>query len=147
MNVFPNIVTPNLSSTYTKNGPVFEFCLDQIWSALDEEDYLTATQHFLLSRHIHTSLQLESQQSGNLLSMFPVLTRQWAAISHFRTTILQVCHNGLIYRLQFFFLMREKNWLHYCRSFILSEFCILRLNRFISNCKNICNVANAKFLS
>lgn len=68
---------------------------EKIWSALDEEDYLTATQHFLLSRHIHTSLQLESQQSGNLLSMFPVLTRQWAAISHFRTTILQGCRTVL----------------------------------------------------
>ncbi|XP_048738272.2 conserved oligomeric Golgi complex subunit 1-like isoform X1 [Ostrea edulis] len=75
-----------------------KFLLDmpeKIWSALDEEDYLTATRHFLLSRHIHTSLQLESQQSGNLLTLFPVLTRQWAAISHFRTTILQGCRNVL----------------------------------------------------
>ena len=68
----------------------FKPVLFQIWSALDEQDYLMATRHFLLSRHIHTSLQLESQQTGNLLTLFPVLTRQWAAISHFRTTILQV---------------------------------------------------------
>lgn len=68
---------------------------EKIWSALDEEDYLTATRHFLLSRHIHTGLQLESQKSGNLLTMFPVLTRQWAAISHFRSTILQGCRTVL----------------------------------------------------
>ncbi|XP_078314563.1 conserved oligomeric Golgi complex subunit 1-like isoform X2 [Crassostrea virginica] len=68
---------------------------EKIWSALDEQDYLMATRHFLLSRHIHTSLQLESQQTGNLLTLFPVLTRQWAAISHFRTTILQGCRSVL----------------------------------------------------
>ncbi|XP_033750084.1 conserved oligomeric Golgi complex subunit 1-like [Pecten maximus] len=62
---------------------------EKIWSALDRNDYLTATRHYLLSRHIHTSLQLDSQQSPDLLHRFPVLNRQWAAISHFRATILQ----------------------------------------------------------
>ncbi|KAK3097887.1 hypothetical protein FSP39_014178 [Pinctada imbricata] len=68
---------------------------EKIWSALDTSDYLTAARHYLLSRHVHTSLQLDSQQSPDLLSMFPVLTRQWAAISHFRSTILQGCRSLL----------------------------------------------------
>ncbi|XP_071171265.1 conserved oligomeric Golgi complex subunit 1-like [Mytilus edulis] len=68
---------------------------EKIWSSLDDKDYLTATRHYLLSRHIHTSLQLESQHSTDLLSWFPVLTRQWAAISHFRSTILSGCRGTL----------------------------------------------------
>ncbi|KAK2188068.1 hypothetical protein NP493_145g03017 [Ridgeia piscesae] len=47
-------------------------------------------QLFLLARHVHTGLQLDTQQSARILTSFPVLTRQWAAIGHFRSTILQV---------------------------------------------------------
>ncbi|KAI0208088.1 Conserved oligomeric Golgi complex subunit 1 [Lamellibrachia satsuma] len=62
---------------------------EQIWSAIELGEYLHATQLFLLARHVHTGLQLDTQQSARILSSFPVLTRQWAAIGHFRTTILQ----------------------------------------------------------
>ena len=57
---------------------------------MDSGDYLTGTQLYLLARHINTSLHLDGQRSSKVLSWFPVLTRQWAAISHFKTTILQV---------------------------------------------------------
>ena len=62
----------------------------KIWSSVDSGDYLTGTQLYLLARHINTSLHLDSQRSTKVLSWFPVLTRQWAAISHFKTTILEV---------------------------------------------------------
>ncbi|XP_071095427.1 conserved oligomeric Golgi complex subunit 1-like isoform X2 [Haliotis cracherodii] len=68
---------------------------EKIWSSNDSRDYLTATQLYLLARHVNTSLQLNSQRSANILSWFPVLTRQWAAISHFKNTILQGCRNSL----------------------------------------------------
>jgi hypothetical protein len=64
----------------------------QVWSALDGRDYLTAARLYLISRHINTSLHLDSQHAPNVLSWFPVLTRQWAAISHFKSTILEVRH-------------------------------------------------------
>ncbi|KAK3579911.1 hypothetical protein CHS0354_012452 [Potamilus streckersoni] len=68
---------------------------ERIWSALESQDYLTASRLFLLSRHINTSLQLHSQHSSDFLYWFPVVSKQWAAISHFRSTILQGCR-GLL---------------------------------------------------
>ncbi|XP_076443565.1 conserved oligomeric Golgi complex subunit 1-like isoform X2 [Babylonia areolata] len=68
---------------------------EKIWSSVDSGDYLTGTQLYLLARHINTSLHLDSQRSSKVLSWFPVLTRQWAAISHFKTTILQECRSLL----------------------------------------------------
>ena len=58
---------------------------------MDAGQYLRATQLFLLARHANTGLQLGSHHAGKVHSWFPVLARQWAAISHFRATILQVC--------------------------------------------------------
>ncbi|CAH1796613.1 unnamed protein product [Owenia fusiformis] len=68
---------------------------EKIWSAMDDDQYLCATQLFLLARHINTSLQLDSQQSVRINTWFPVLSRQWAAISQFKTTILQGCRQLL----------------------------------------------------
>ncbi len=62
----------------------------QIWSAIDNQSFLYATQLFLLARHVNTGLQLDAQQAARILQWFPVLSRQWAVISHFRNTILQV---------------------------------------------------------
>ncbi|XP_064649759.1 conserved oligomeric Golgi complex subunit 1-like [Lineus longissimus] len=68
---------------------------EKVWSAIDTGNYLQATQLYLLARHINTALQLDSQQSAKIHSWFPVLARQWAAISHFRATILQGCKEVL----------------------------------------------------
>ncbi|XP_025076664.1 conserved oligomeric Golgi complex subunit 1-like [Pomacea canaliculata] len=75
-----------------------KFLLDmpeKIWSSVESGDYLASTQLYLLARHVNTSLHLDSQHSAKVLSWFPVLTRQWAAISHFRSTILQGCRTLL----------------------------------------------------
>ncbi|KAL8616686.1 hypothetical protein ACOMHN_031668 [Nucella lapillus] len=69
---------------------------EKIWSSVDSGDYLAGTQLYLLARHINTSLHLDGQRSTKVLSWFPVLTRQWAAISHFKATILQGCRALLI---------------------------------------------------
>ena len=69
----------------------------QIWTCLDMEDYLSASRLFLLAQHINTNLQLTSQGSQNFLYWFPVLNRQWAAISHFKFTILQVCISFVLF--------------------------------------------------
>ncbi|XP_013380864.1 conserved oligomeric Golgi complex subunit 1 [Lingula anatina] len=68
---------------------------ERIWSSVEEGHFLQATQLYLLARHVHTSLQMDSQKTGKILSHFPVLGKQWAAISHFRTTVLQGCRNTL----------------------------------------------------
>ncbi|XP_036366016.1 conserved oligomeric Golgi complex subunit 1 isoform X4 [Octopus sinensis] len=68
---------------------------EKMWSAVDSQEFLLAAQAFLLSRHVHTGLQLEAQCSASILSCFPVLSRQWTAISHFKATILQGCRKLL----------------------------------------------------
>ncbi|XP_034241484.1 conserved oligomeric Golgi complex subunit 1 [Thrips palmi] len=59
---------------------------EQIWVAVEREDYLLGTQLFLLARHIKTGFRLES--SSLLEEMMPVVTRQWAAISHFQEKLV-----------------------------------------------------------
>lgn len=68
---------------------------EKMWTCLDYEDYLSASRLYLLAQHINTSLHLSSQNAPNFLYWFPVLNRQWAAISHFKTTILQGCRQLL----------------------------------------------------
>ncbi|XP_022105215.1 conserved oligomeric Golgi complex subunit 1-like [Acanthaster planci] len=70
---------------------------EKIWSAIESSEHLIATELYLLACHIVSSLQLDSntQQSAQLLAWFPVLSRQWAAISHFKAGILQSCRKLL----------------------------------------------------
>ncbi|XP_062930613.1 conserved oligomeric Golgi complex subunit 1 isoform X1 [Mobula hypostoma] len=64
---------------------------EKIWSALESSHYLYATQMYLLCRHIHSILQLDSSGShySPVLARFPILVRQVAAAGHFRSSILQ----------------------------------------------------------
>ncbi|KAJ8304320.1 hypothetical protein KUTeg_017903 [Tegillarca granosa] len=52
-------------------------------------------QFYGVASQIKLLLDMPEKQSPQLLSWFPVLTRQWAAISHFRSTILQGCRSML----------------------------------------------------
>ncbi|XP_004693526.1 PREDICTED: conserved oligomeric Golgi complex subunit 1 [Condylura cristata] len=63
---------------------------EKIWSSMEASQYLHATQLYLLCCHLHSLLQLDSASSRNspVLSRFPILIRQVAAASHFRSTIL-----------------------------------------------------------
>jgi conserved oligomeric Golgi complex subunit 1 len=61
-----------------------------IWTNLDRENFLVATQLFILSRHISTGLQLDS--NNELMRKFPVVKKQWAFIlSPFYFTIKNSC--------------------------------------------------------
>ncbi|XP_062976132.1 conserved oligomeric Golgi complex subunit 1 [Elgaria multicarinata webbii] len=64
---------------------------EKIWSAMESSQYLYATQLYLLCCHLHGLLQLDSSGShySPILARFPILVRQVAAASHFRSTILQ----------------------------------------------------------
>ncbi|XP_062072911.1 conserved oligomeric Golgi complex subunit 1 [Lepus europaeus] len=63
---------------------------EKMWSAMEASRSLHATQLYLLCRHLHSLLQLESaaSRSSPVLARFPILVRQVAAASHFRSTIL-----------------------------------------------------------
>ncbi|XP_014442273.1 conserved oligomeric Golgi complex subunit 1 [Tupaia chinensis] len=63
---------------------------EKIWSSMEAAQYLQATQLYLLCCHLHSLLQLDSSNSrySPVLSRFPILIRQVAAASHFRSTIL-----------------------------------------------------------
>eukprot|EP00116_Pleurobrachia_bachei_P010099 sb/3470361/ len=61
---------------------------ERIWRAMEEQNYLIASQLYLLSRHIVTNLHIGTSAH---LTKFPVLAQQWGAISHFKSSILQGC--------------------------------------------------------
>ncbi|XP_028721118.1 conserved oligomeric Golgi complex subunit 1 isoform X3 [Peromyscus leucopus] len=63
---------------------------EKIWSSMETSQHLQATQLYLLCCHLHSLLQLDSSSSrySPILSRFPILIRQVAAASHFRSTIL-----------------------------------------------------------
>ncbi|XP_048221196.1 conserved oligomeric Golgi complex subunit 1 isoform X1 [Perognathus longimembris pacificus] len=62
---------------------------EKIWSAMEASQYLHATRLYLLCCHLHGLLQLDSSSRHSpILSRFPILVRQVAAASHFRSTIL-----------------------------------------------------------
>nr|CAD7402535.1 unnamed protein product [Timema cristinae] len=73
---------------------------EQIWSALEQENFILAAQLFLFARHISTGLQLQGSTEGGIDSQkvvqwFPVIVRQWSTISHFLHTILEGCQRTL----------------------------------------------------
>ncbi|XP_033096428.1 conserved oligomeric Golgi complex subunit 1-like [Anneissia japonica] len=70
---------------------------EKIWGAIENRQHLRGTQLYLLACHIMSSLQLDgvNQQSTQLLTWFPILSRQWAAVSHFKASILQSCRSML----------------------------------------------------
>lgn len=64
-----------------------------IWSRLDTKDYFVATQLFILSRHISTGLQLET--NSDVMRKLRVAKRQWNILSQFYFTIKQLCLDAL----------------------------------------------------
>ncbi|XP_004860624.1 conserved oligomeric Golgi complex subunit 1 isoform X1 [Heterocephalus glaber] len=64
---------------------------EKIWSSMEASQYLHATQLYLLCCHLRSLLQLDSSSSqySPILSRFPILIRQVAAASHFRSAILR----------------------------------------------------------
>ncbi|XP_022257947.1 conserved oligomeric Golgi complex subunit 1-like [Limulus polyphemus] len=71
----------------------------KMWEMLENNEYLNAVLVFLLARHTHTSLVLmpsNKVSAATVVKLFPVISRQWAVIKPFQTSILQVCQKALI---------------------------------------------------
>lgn len=60
---------------------------EQIWTALDNKEYLLAAQLFLLATHIHLGVEV-SPKAKNISEKFPVLSKQWEIISTCRKIII-----------------------------------------------------------
>ncbi|XP_066999265.2 conserved oligomeric Golgi complex subunit 1 isoform X2 [Anabrus simplex] len=96
-----NVKTERLSQNRTYHSIAVQIKIlmtlpEQIWSAVENEDYLLGTQLFLLARHINTGLQLQDGITANQVgTWFPVVARQWSAISHFRWAIPTGCEKKL----------------------------------------------------
>ncbi|XP_065060256.1 conserved oligomeric Golgi complex subunit 1-like [Rhopilema esculentum] len=65
---------------------------EKIWDALDRQDFMVAAQLYLLGHHIvNNSLHMNTGygNQSDVFANFPVLHHQWAAISHFKESILK----------------------------------------------------------
>ncbi|KAF9913049.1 Golgi transport complex subunit 1 [Linnemannia zychae] len=72
---------------------------EQIWRNMENHSYLTASRLYLISKAIYKNLNADaveaSSQSVKVMETFPVVGRQWDAVSHFKTQILQKSHAHL----------------------------------------------------
>ncbi|KAF9104248.1 Golgi transport complex subunit 1 [Mortierella sp. AM989] len=72
---------------------------EQIWKNMENSSYLTASRLFLISKAIYKNLNagmdVEESQSVKVMETFPVVGRQWDAVSHFKAQILQKSHHHL----------------------------------------------------
>ena len=64
---------------------------ERIWTSVDSQQYLNATKMYLFARHIHTNLSLNDE----IMNSYPVIERQWAAISHFYDSMCLGCDQVL----------------------------------------------------
>lgn len=67
---------------------------EQIWSSIDSQNFLLATQLFLLAQHIHYSLTFEVGDE-NLAKKYPIVSKQWGIINQFKNLILSFCNDCL----------------------------------------------------
>ncbi|KAF9582250.1 Golgi transport complex subunit 1, partial [Lunasporangiospora selenospora] len=66
---------------------------EQIWRNIESNNYLTAGRLFLISKAIYQNLKTNAEDGGDnsvdVMETFPVVGRQWDAVSHFKAQILQ----------------------------------------------------------
>ncbi|KAI1316956.1 Golgi transport complex subunit 1 [Mortierella claussenii] len=69
---------------------------EQIWRNMESSSYLTASRLYLISKAIYKNLSVgmedHDSQSVKVMTTFPVVGRQWDAVSHFKAQILQKSH-------------------------------------------------------
>ncbi|KAF9198755.1 Golgi transport complex subunit 1 [Haplosporangium sp. Z 27] len=73
---------------------------EQIWKNMENNSYLTASRLFRISKAIYISLNAgmddeEEDRPIKVMETFPVVGRQWDAVSHFKAQILQKSHQHL----------------------------------------------------
>ncbi|KAG2224520.1 hypothetical protein INT45_004365 [Circinella minor] len=62
---------------------------EQIWHALENHKYLHGARLYELARIVYEYLDSESDDEINIQAAFPVVQRQWDAVSFFRSQIIQ----------------------------------------------------------
>ncbi|KAJ3179642.1 Golgi transport complex subunit 1 [Geranomyces variabilis] len=63
---------------------------EQIWHAMEDDAYLKACSLYLVARQVYENLSTaEDSASLRPLHSFPVVKRQWNAVSHFRAQIVE----------------------------------------------------------
>nr|CAG8499016.1 2887_t:CDS:10 [Entrophospora candida] len=63
---------------------------EQIWRSLENHKYLNASRLYLIARLVYKNLQVQNDDVPfNISVTFPVVQRQWDAVSHFKSQILQ----------------------------------------------------------
>ncbi|XP_026741039.1 conserved oligomeric Golgi complex subunit 1 [Trichoplusia ni] len=71
---------------------------EKIWISIEAEDYVKATQLFIMARHINTGLQLQiggKTVKPGMQSLQRLVQQQWHSISNFNQTIIDVCKQKL----------------------------------------------------
>ncbi|KAF0488714.1 Conserved oligomeric golgi complex subunit 1 [Gigaspora margarita] len=63
---------------------------EQIWRSLESHKYLNASRLYLIAKLVYKNLQAHNEDAPfNVSVTFPVVQRQWDAVSHFKAQILQ----------------------------------------------------------
>uniref|UniRef100_A0A2A4JFR1 Conserved oligomeric Golgi complex subunit 1 n=1 Tax=Heliothis virescens TaxID=7102 RepID=A0A2A4JFR1_HELVI len=71
---------------------------EKIWTSIESEDYVKATQLFILARHINTGLQLQiggKNVKPGMQSLQRLVQQQWNSIANFNQTIIDECRQKL----------------------------------------------------
>ncbi|XP_053611473.1 conserved oligomeric Golgi complex subunit 1 isoform X2 [Plodia interpunctella] len=71
---------------------------EKIWTSIEVEDYVKATQLFIMARHINTGLKLQmggTSAKPEMQSIWRLVQQQWNSISNFNQTIIDVCREKL----------------------------------------------------
>ncbi|KAG9298438.1 hypothetical protein G9A89_008702 [Geosiphon pyriformis] len=69
---------------------------EQIWRSLENHKYLNASRLYLIAKLVYKNLQAHNEDAPfSVSTTFPVVQRQWDAVSHFKTQILQKATNFL----------------------------------------------------
>ncbi|XP_030023719.2 conserved oligomeric Golgi complex subunit 1 [Manduca sexta] len=71
---------------------------EKIWTCIEAEDFVKATQLFIMARHVNTGLQLQMGGTNikpGMESLQRLVHQQWSSISNFNQTIINVCKQKL----------------------------------------------------
>ncbi|KAG7300366.1 hypothetical protein JYU34_015967 [Plutella xylostella] len=71
---------------------------EKIWTCIEAEDFVQATQLFIMARHVNTGLQLQiggKNIKHGLQSVQRLVQQQWSSISNFNQTIIDLCKQKL----------------------------------------------------
>lgn len=71
---------------------------EKIWISIETEDYVKATQLFIMARHVNTGLQLQiggKNVKPEMQSLQRLVQQQWNSIANFNQTIIDVCRQKL----------------------------------------------------